>query len=62
MKKKKKSPEEIKMDKWIKTMDEDVPSTHDGESISATEKRTGRGFWGNSHSGYLTDDYVRNMP
>jgi hypothetical protein len=35
---------------------------YNGESIETIERREGHGFWGNSHSGYLTDDYVMNMP
>ncbi len=35
---------------------------YNGESIETIERREGHGFWGNSSSGYLTDEYVRNMP
>jgi hypothetical protein len=32
-----------------------------GESIETIERREGHGFWGNSSSGYITDEQSRNM-
>lgn len=61
MKKKKKSPEEIKMDKWLKSMDEDVPSTHGSKSMYELERDLGHGFWGNSTTGYITDEQSKKM-
>jgi hypothetical protein len=40
--------------KWLKKMDEDVPTCY-SPSIESIEKDLGHGFWGNPTSGYIYD-------
>ncbi len=46
--------------KEVKKLEEDVPS-YNTESIESFELRTGHGFWGNSHTGYITDEQLNDM-
>lgn len=45
----------------LKALEEDVPSTNEGDalgghsSIASWEEAHGRGFWGNSTTGYVYD-------
>lgn len=48
------SEEEKKMKKWLKAMEEDVPTCY-SPSISSLERNSGHGFWGNPASGYIYD-------
>jgi len=40
--------------RWLKMMDEDVPTCH-SPSIESIERESGHGFWGNPTSGYIYD-------
>jgi hypothetical protein len=59
-KKKKKTPEDIKMDELMHPITKDVPSPNP-YSIESYERLTGHGFWGNARTGYFTDDEVKNQ-
>jgi hypothetical protein len=40
--------------KQLKAWEEDVPSVKEN-SIQEIERKTGRGFWGNARTGYISD-------
>jgi hypothetical protein len=46
--------QEDKDTKWLKAMEEDVPTCY-SPSIGSIERESGHGFWGNPHSGYVYD-------
>lgn len=55
-------PQKNKSQNSRKHYSDDSPEPYyHGESIETIERNEGHGFWGNSSSGYITDEQERNM-